>query len=378
MAAMQEYVQKAEAVAEEFLNKYDLNSAYDHDVVAEVLSALAEKDLLRFGFSDSDVTGPQKGDMAKAYAVISTLAGKSGVLANIYMVGGLLAPLCVAYQGTKAQKADILTKVAEGKMQLAFALTEPDAGSDAAAAKTTATPDGDGYVLNGEKVYITGAATADIILAVAKTNPENPKSFGVFMIPKGTAGVTVEPLARMTGGEIHPSCHITLENVHLAKTQVLGGEEALEKAWGTFRKTGMLERLVVSFMATGLAKAMTERASQFITERKQFGKPLKSFQSIQHTVVEMATLTKGMELFAENALHEQENNPNPTQAISMAKYFNAEQLQKVAAMAVRVMGGRAYFDFEPVSHYYREAPFSLFAGGTVEVQKMLIARSMGI
>ncbi len=177
---MQEYVQKAEAVAEEFLNKYDLNSAYDHDVVAEVLAALAEKDLLRFGFSDSDVTGPQKGDMAKAYAVISTLAGKSGVLANIYMVGGLLAPLCVAYQGTKAQKADILTKVAEGKMQLAFALTEPDAGSDAAAAKT------------------------------------------------------------------------------------------------------------------------------------------------------------------------------------------------------QVLGGRAYFDFEPVSHYYREAPFSLFAGGTVEVQKMLIARSMGI
>ena len=94
--------------------------------------------------------------------------------------------------------------------------------------------------------------------------------------------------------------------------------------------------------------------------------------------IEMATLTKGMELFAENALHEQENNSDPTQAISMAKYFNAEQLQKVAAMAVRVMGGRAYFDFEPVSHYYREAPFSLFAGGTVEVQKMLIARSMGI
>lgn len=229
--------------------------------------------------------------------VASTLSAKNGVLSHIYMVGALLAPLCVAFQGSRGQKADILSKVAEGKMQLSFALTEPDAGSDAGAAKTTA---------------------------------------------------------------------------------VLGGEECLEKAWGTFRKTGMLERLVVSFMAVGLAQAATARATQFVQERKQFGKYLKDFQSIQHTVVEMGTLTKGMQLFAENALQAQENESDPTQAISMAKYFNAEQLQKIMGMAVRVMGGRAFFDFEPISRYYRGAPFSLYAGGTIEVQKMLIARSIGI
>ncbi len=235
-------------------DKIAIDGTYDCDVVAEVMAALASKDLLCFGFSDSAVTGPQKGDMAKAYAVISTLSAKSGVLSHIYIVGALLAPLCVAFQGSRGQKADILSKVAEGKMQLSFALTEPDAGSDAGAAKTTAVLEGDKYVLNGEKIYITGADTADLILVVAKTNPENPKSFGVFMVPKGTEGVTVEPLARMTGGNVHPSCRIKLENVRLARTHVLGGEECLEKAWGTFRKTGMLERLVVSFMAVGLAQ----------------------------------------------------------------------------------------------------------------------------
>ena len=155
------------------------------------------------------------------------------------------------------------------------------------------------------------------------------------MVPKGTEGVTVEPMTRMTGGNVHPSCHIRLENVRLARTQVLGGEKCLEKAWETFRKTGMPERLVVSFMAVGLAQATTARATQFMQERRQFGKYLKDFQSIQHTVVEMGTLTKGMQFFAENALQAQENESDSTQTISMAKYFNAEQLQKIMGMAVR-------------------------------------------
>ena len=181
MELTKDYVQRAEAVADEILVKYDLDGTYEHDIVAEVMAALASKDLLRFGFSDSAVTGPQKGDMAKAYAVISTLSAKSGVLSHIYMVGALLAPLCVAFQGSREQKADILSKVAEGKMQLSFALTEPDAGSDAGAAKTTAVLDGDKYVLNGEKIYITGADTADIYLRWTRAHTADAAACAVLL-----------------------------------------------------------------------------------------------------------------------------------------------------------------------------------------------------
>ncbi|MCC8963789.1 acyl-CoA/acyl-ACP dehydrogenase [Bradyrhizobium sp. Pear76] len=126
------------------------------------------------------------------------------------------------------------------------------------------------------------------------------------------------------------------------------------------------------------SRAATNRATDFIRERRQFGKALKDFQAIQHSVVEMTTLTKGMELFFENAVQMQESGDDATQAISMTKYFCSEQLQRVVEIAVRVVGGRAYFEFEPVSRYYREAPFCLFAGGTVEIQKMLIARTLSI
>jgi alkylation response protein AidB-like acyl-CoA dehydrogenase len=119
-------------------------------------------------------------------------------------------------------------------------------------------------------------------------------------------------------------------------------------------------------------------ASEFIRGRHQVGQPLKDFQAIQHTVVELSTITAGMELFVENALRQQESGEDATQAISMAKYFCSEQVQKVVELAVRVMGGRACFDVEPVSRFHRDTPFYLFAAGTVEIQKMLIARTLGL
>lgn len=368
---------QAERAATAALKSIDLEKPAQ-DTVARVLDVFAAHGLLAFGFSEPSATGPQPGDMRKACAIIDELAYHSGALATIYMVSGLLAPLCVSYGGTPEQKAALLPQVAAGKLQLAFAMTEPDAGSDAASIATTALPDGsDRIVINGEKIYITGAETADLILTIARTSTTHAKAFGVMMVPKNADGMTIAPLPKLAGNAM-PSCRITFDGTAVPASDVVGGERGLENAWQVLRHTGSLERLVVAAMSCGLARAATARATMFIRERRAFGKPLKDFQSIQHLVVEMATITKGMELFADNAIRAQDNDEDPAQAISMAKYFCSEQAQRVVEIAVRVMGGRAYFDFEPVSRFYREAPFCLFAGGTVEIQKMLIARSMGI
>jgi alkylation response protein AidB-like acyl-CoA dehydrogenase len=158
----------------------------------------------------------------------------------------------------------------------------------------------------------------------------------------------------------------------------LGGDRAVGDAWKVLRITGMLERLLVAASACGLARAATQRASAFIKERRQFGQTLNSFQSIQHAVVDMSTLTTAMEAMVAHAVRVYESGANAGEAISKAKLFCSESVMRIVESALRVMGGRAYFDFEVVSRYYREAPFSLFAGGTSEIQKMLIARSLGI
>jgi alkylation response protein AidB-like acyl-CoA dehydrogenase len=168
-----------------------------------------------------------------------------------------------------------------------------------------------------------------------------------------------------------------MRDVRLDPEQLLGGTEWLGKAWPIMRFSGSLERIVVAAAATGLADAIIDRGCSFAKERRQFGQPIVSFQSLQHLLVEMRTAHVGMRLFVEHALQMLAAG-DPELAASMAKYYCAEQLQEIVARGMRIIGGRAFFSFEQMSRYYCEAPFSLYAGGTVEIQKNLIARSMGI
>ena len=167
-----------------------------------------------------------------------------------------------------------------------------------------------------------------------------------------------------------------MRDVRLGPELLLGGTEWLGKIWPVLRFSGSLERIVVAATAVGLADAIVDRACSFAKGRRQFGQPIASFQSLQHLLVEMRTAQVGMRLFVEHGLQMLAAG-EPEQAASMAKCYCAEQLQEIVAKGMRIMGGRA-FSFEEMSRYYCEAPFSLYAGGTIEIQKSLIARSMGI
>ncbi|HEX2140457.1 MAG TPA: acyl-CoA dehydrogenase, partial [Woeseiaceae bacterium] len=167
-------------------------------------------------------------------------------------------------------------------------------------------------------------------------------------------------------------------NVRVGPDQVVGGMSGLGNAWEVLRVTGSIERLMVASMAAGLATAVVQRAIEFAKTREQFGRRIAAFQSIQHTLVDMHITAAAMDHFVNAALCAYEQGSESAETVCMAKAYCSEQLQVLVAQGMRVVGGRGYFGFERMSRYYREAPFTLYAGGTVEIQKMLIARSLGL
>jgi alkylation response protein AidB-like acyl-CoA dehydrogenase len=189
--------------------------------------------------------------------------------------------------------------------------------------------------------------------------------------------LTVTSLEKLAAN-VHVSCRVTLTSVRIPLRHVLGDPAKMGGAWQTLRVTGAIERLIVSALSQGLASSVVEHAVSFAKQRQQFGHPIAAFQSIQHTLVEMKTTETAMRLLVKHAVDAFESGRDATQEVCMAKFFCAEQLQHIVAKGMRVMGGRGYFEFDDMARFYREAPFSLYAGGTVEIQKMLIARSMGL
>jgi alkylation response protein AidB-like acyl-CoA dehydrogenase len=342
-----------------------------------VMKEIAAHGLMEIGFLD---TGRNSGgDFHRLAAIVETLAGYSGAVASIYVVNAVFGGACLALLGNSSQKAEFLREIKAGRCQVAFALTEPEAGSDAASIKTIATRVPGGFQLNGEKIFTTGAAVADYIFVVARNENigADGRQVSVFLVKRDTEGLTVEPLQKMAAN-LHASCRVVMQNAFLPENMVLGGLERMGAAWSGLRVLGNLERFVVATSSVGLAKAVTDRAVEFAKVRQQFGKPIAAFQSIQHKLVEMRTLVHAMGLMVAHAAELLESGLDATEQVCMAKYYCAEQLQHVVACGMRVLGGRAYFEPEDMERYYREAPLALYAGGTVEIQKHLIARCMGL
>lgn len=357
--------------------QYDAQDARARELAASALAAFSESGLLNLPFLDTGRIG--KGDMHTLAATLGTLAAHSHTLMSVFLINAVFGGVALAFFGSPAQKKQLLPAVRAGKSQMAFALTEPEAGSDAAAVSTSYERRAEGYVLNGVKQFTTGADVADHLLIVAKahhasgTRPE----LTLFIVPRHGNGVTVQPLPKLAGN-LHASCQVTLEGLHAGDDSVLGGREGVGTAWAMLRYMGLIERFCVAAVSAGLASAATERALEYACERRQFGQRISEFQAVQFPLVDMKTAERLMRLLVAEAAEKLESGADATFEVTTAKAYCAETLQTVVASGMRVMGGRAYFDFEPMSRFYREAPWVLYAGGTVEIQKRLAARAIGL
>ncbi|HZX25176.1 MAG TPA: acyl-CoA dehydrogenase family protein [Woeseiaceae bacterium] len=344
------------------------------DVFPEDLyTALASSGLLKVALPRA--VGGDEAGLIGAAIVAEELARASSTLVNMYLVNTVFAGGLIMLAGSDEQRGRILPALAQGRCKLAFALTEPGAGSDAASVATSARRDGDQWVLDGQKRYTTGARNADYILVVTRTEADAKASQGmsVFLVPADAEGLDISPMDKITDNA-YASCDLRLDGVRVGPEALLGGEAGLNRAWSALRVTGGMERVCVAASSLGLCRAVLADALAHAREREQFGRPIGQFQAIQHLLADMATSIEALHWLTYAGAWKADRGEDAGKEISMAKSFAAETVNRLVLEGLRILGGEGFLAATPMARYQREALLSLYAGGTIEIQKNLIAR----
>lgn len=353
--------------------------ALDHtaEFPAPLYAAMAESGLLRVAIPSP--FGGEGGDLFDVVLIAEELAKHSGTAVNLYLVNSIFAGLLLQVAGTNEQRQTLLPRLGAGQCKLAFALTEPGAGSDAGAITTAAVADGDAFLIQGTKLYTTGASVADFIITVAKTRPEEKASRGttLFLVPAGASGLEIEPMDKIAGNAF-ASCEVRYQGVRVAAADILGGPSALNRGWELLMGTAFAERLCVAASCLGLAQAVYQEARGHALRREQFGQPIVGFQAIQHALVEMATEIQALRWLTYHAAWRAARGEDCMVEAGMAKLYGAEEINLLVLKAMKILGGKAYLTSSPLQRHQREALLSYYAGGTAEIQKNLLGRLLGL
>ena len=320
--------------------------------------------------------GGQGGDSLAYVLMIEEFARISPVLSIYANTSNSLGAGPLLFCGTEEQKQKYVTPIATGEKVLAFALTEPGAGSDAGSTLTTAVEDGDYYVLNGRKTFISGAPFADYAVVYARTDLASKGSRGLsmFIVDMKLPGVSVGKHEAKMGIIGYPTSDIILQNVRVHKSDLLG---PLHKGFSTAMKTLDGGRLGVSAQSLGIAQGCLDECIKYAKERKQFGRPIKDFQAISFMIADMATeIQAARELIYSTAVLKDTGSPESSKMCAMAKYFASEMANRVAYKAVQIHGGYGYIKEYKVERFYRDARVMTLYEGTSQVQQMVISNTL--
>src|SRR6056297_59179 len=347
--------------------------AGSHEFPEDLYDELARSGILKTSLPKA--LGGDEAGLTGAALVAEELSRASSTLTNMYLVNAIFAGGLIGIAGTDSQRVRFLPAVGSGETRLAFALTESGAGSDAAAVRTTARREGQHWLLHGEKRYTTGARDADYILVVTRTDHDakHSQAMSVFLVPRQADGLTITPMAKVADNA-YASCELRLESVRVEDDLLLGGERGLNRAWSSLRLTGGMERLCVAASSLGLSQAILEDALAHAHERRQFGQPIGQFQAIQHRLADMAIAIESLHWLTYAAAWKADQGQDAGKEISIAKSFAAESVNKLVLDGMRILGGEGFLSETRMARYQREALLSLYAGGTTEIQKNLIAR----
>jgi alkylation response protein AidB-like acyl-CoA dehydrogenase len=320
--------------------------------------------------------GGQGGDTLAYVLMIEEFARKSTVLSIYANTSNSLGSGPLLYSGTEEQKQKYLVPVARGEKIICFGLTEPGAGSDAGGTLTTAVPDGDFYVLNGRKCFISGAPFADWAIIYAKTDPKAKGSRGIsmFIMDMKLPGVSCGKSESKMGIHGYPTSDIIMDNVRVPKDCLLG---PLHNGFRYAMKTLDNGRLGMAAQALGIAQGCLEESIKYAKERKQFGQTLSKFEGISFKIANMATnIEAARQLIYHTAQIKDLDKPESTQLCAMCKLFAGEMANKVAYDAVQIHGGYGYIAEYPVERFYRDARITTIYEGTSEVQQMVISGAL--
>ena len=276
--------------------------------------------------------------------------------------------------GSEEQKTEWVPPLARGEKIGAFCLTEPNAGSDATGIESTAIKDGDNYVVNANKVFVTNGGVADICLIFVQTNPgADRKETSVVVAERGIPGFVVGDLEDLCGMRANPVSSIRLYDCRVPVKNLLGKEGQGMRIGLTALDTG---RMGIAAQSAGIGQAALEESLRYARQRRQFGVPIERHQAIQSMIAEMATLVDAAKLMTYRAAALRDKGKSFSQESAMAKLFASEASSKITDMAVQIHGGYGYSKLYPVERYYRDARVTRIYEGTSEIHRMVIARGL--
>lgn len=316
----------------------------------------------------------------KRYSVIQmevlAAGGYSGIGFGLH--SEIVAPYLLHY-GTDAQKEKYLPKLASGELIGAIAMSEPAAGSDLQGVKTTAVRDGDDFIINGSKTFITNGWNADLVIVVAKTDPSaGAKGTSLFLVEAGTPGFEKGQRLKKLGMKAQDTSELFFQNVRVSADQLLGGAAHLNRGFIALMEQLPWERLQIAVTAVAAAQSVIEQTVAYVKERQVFGQPVASYQNTRYTLAELQTEVQVARVFVDKCIELVMADQLDSATASMAKYWCTDLQCKVMDACVQLHGGYGYMWEYAVTRQYADARVQRIYGGTNEIMKELISRQMGL
>ena len=340
------------------------------DVVADM------KELGLFGMSIPEAYGGMGLTMEEEVLAGFAVAQTSPAFRSLFATNNGIGAQGIVLDGTQAQKDFYLPRIATGEIIGSFALTEPDSGSDAASLRTSAVREGDFYVINGTKRYITNAPEAGIFTVMARSDTSRKGSDGIsaFIVEKGTPGLSLGHIDKKMGQKGAHTCDVIFDNVRVPATNLIGGVEGI--GFKTAMKVLDKGRINIAAASVGAAERILRDAIRYAKERKQFGKAIGEFQLIQAMLADSHADIYAARCMVLDAARLRDDGRNVSTEAACAKMFASEMCGRVADRAVQIFGGAGYLAEYGIERFYRDVRLFRIFEGTTQIQQLVIARNL--
>ena len=340
------------------------------DIVREM------KELGLFGLTVPEAYGGLGLTMEEEVMVMLAMGQTSPCFRSLFGTTVGIGSQGILLDGTEAQKAKYLPRLATGELIASFALTEPDAGSDAASLRTTAIREGDHYVVNGTKRFITNAPHAGVFTLMARTNLEDKGAGGVsaFIVEAGTPGLAIGKKDKKMGQRGAHTADVIFENCRVPASQLIGGREG--QGFKTAMKVLEKGRIHIAAICVGVAERMLRDALNYAIERKQFGQRIVEFQLVQAMLADSQAELYAARCMVIDAARKRDEGLNVSTEASCSKLFASEMCGRVADRAVQIFGGAGYVADYGIERFYRDVRLFRIYEGTSQIQQLVIARNM--
>lgn len=345
------------------------------EIPAEIIEDMRQLGL--FGLSTPVEYGGLGLTVTEEVSLIAELTWTSAAFRSLIGINIGLGSQSIAIDGTEEQKSEWLPRIASGEVITSFCLTEPDSGSDSAAMRTKAVRDGDFYVINGTKRFITNAPHAGLFIVMARTHPENlPRNEHVsaFLVPANTPGVRVAGKDQKMGQQGAWTADVIFDDVRVPAKSIIGGEEGC--GFATAMKSLDRGRIGISAVCVGQARRLLHDATRYAVERRQFGQRIGDFQLIQAMLADSKAELYAAECMLADLARRYDSGDRITLEASCSKMYCSEMVGRVADRAVQIHGGAGYMRDTAVEHFYRDVRLFRIYEGTTQIQQLIIGREL--